>query len=111
MKRGIHVPFVLLRCVAAGFAFYATAKHPYNFYVVTRWVVFLTCCWGLWSLGAQVWRSFGLGYIAIGLIFNPLFPFHFQRSIWHTLDIAAGAILLLSIAYDWASRDATTGDD
>jgi Family of unknown function (DUF6804) len=92
------VAFVLVRCIAAALALYATAKHPYNFYVLTRWVVFLVCCWGLWLSREHIWPSFAPDYIVVGLIFNPLLPFHFSRSTWHTLDIAAGALLLLSVA-------------
>lgn len=97
--------FFIVRCVAAGFALYATAKHSYNFYVLTRWVVFLTCCWGLWLGRSRFWPSFAPAYIAVGLIFNPILPFHFTRSTWHTLDIAAGAVLLASLVFT-----STTGE-
>lgn len=97
--------FFIARCVAAGFALYATAKHPYNFYVLTRWVVFLTCCCGLWLNRSRLWPSFAPAYAAVGLIFNPILPFHFTRPTWHTLDIAAGAVLLASLLFDHASRN------
>jgi hypothetical protein len=97
--------FFIARGVAAGFALYATAKHPYNFYVLTRWVVFVTCCYGLWLNRSRLWPSFAPAYLAVGLAFNPILPFHFQRSTWHTLDIAAGIILLVSLAFTPASGD------
>ena len=101
--------FILARCVAAGLAFYATAKHPYNFYVLTRWIVFLTCCWGLWELRERIWPSFAPVYVAVGLIFNPILPFHFHRTTWHTLDIAAGALLLLSVGFTLMSKPSREG--
>ena len=96
--------FFIARCVAAGFSLYATAQHSYNFYVLTRWVVFLTGCWGLWLGRSRFWPSFAPAYIAVGLIFNPILPFHFTRSTWHTLDIAAGAVLLISLFFDSTQR-------
>ena len=84
--------------IAAGqqpLANHATAKHPYSFYVLTRWVVFLTSCCGLW-LGARLfWPSFAPAYITVGLVFNPILPFHFHRSAWHTLDRPRRAVLAL----------------
>jgi hypothetical protein len=95
----VRILFVIMRCVAAAFAFYATARHPYAFYIETRWVVFLTCCWGLFSCRRRLWPSIAPVYAVVGLVFNPLLPFHFARTTWHNLDIAAGAALLLTVAF------------
>ena len=99
MTPSIRIVFIVARCLAAALAFYATAKHPYSFYILTRWVVFLTCCWGLWLGRGRFWPSFAPAYIAVGLVFNPILPFHFHRSTWQTLDIAAGIKLLVSLAF------------
>ena len=92
--------FALARCIAAGFALYATARHPYSLYVLTRWIVFLTCCWGLFLSRHRLWPSLAPAYAVVGLVFNPLFLLHFARSTWHGLDIAAGVILLASLVFD-----------
>ena len=92
--------FIIARCIAAGFAFYATARHPYIFYLLTRWVVFFTCCWGVVFCSRRFWTSAAPAYILGGIIFNPLLPFHFTRGAWHILDIAAGALLLLTLLFD-----------
>jgi len=91
--------FIIARCFAAGFAFWATAKHPYSFYDLTRWVVFVTSCWGVFLCRRRLWPSAGLAYAVIGLVLNPLFPFRFARNTWHNLDIATGVILLISLAF------------
>ena len=105
MSSPIPIAFVLVRCLAAALAFYATGKHPYNFYILTRWVVFLVCCWGFWLSRGRIWPSFAPGYIAVGLLFNPVLSFHFLRSTWHALDIAAGGVLVLSLAFPPAPSD------
>src|SRR5258706_9045232 len=99
MPTPLRIAFIIACCFAAGLAFYATEKHPYNFYIFTRWVVFLTCCWGLCFYRDLFWRWLVFAYIAIGVIFNPILPFRFQRSTWHNLDIAAGIILLALLAF------------
>jgi hypothetical protein len=93
-----RIAFIVTRCVAAALAFYATGRHPYNVYILTRWVLFLTCCWGVCVALRSSRRWFTLAYVAIALIFNPILPFHFQRSTWEILDIAAGVVLLVSLA-------------
>ena len=91
--------FFIARCVAAGFAFWATARHPYAFFVLTRWVVFATCCWGVCLCLRKPWPSAMPAYAVVGLLFNPLFLFRFSRGTWHNLDIAAAMILLASLAF------------
>ena len=105
MSPRVRITFIFVRCLAAALAFYATGKHPYNFYNFTRWAVFLACCWGIWLCRGRIWSSFVPAYIAVGLVFNPLLPFHFQRSTWHALDIAVGIIFVLSLAFSSAPND------
>ena len=96
--------FFIGRCLAAGIALYAIAKHPYNFYVLTRWTVFLVCCWGVWLSRSHMWPSFAPAYVVVGVVFNPLFPFHFQRPTWQVLDATAGIVLLASFALHRSTR-------
>jgi hypothetical protein len=95
----IRLGFISARCVAAGFAFWATARHPYRFYILSRWAVFLTCCWGIYLFRRRLWPSTALVYFAIGLVFNPLSPLIFARSTWHNLDVIAAVILLATLAF------------
>src|SRR4051794_5667447 len=92
--------FIVLRCVAAGCAVAATARHPITFYVSVRWVVFLTACLGVFLARRRLWPSFAPLYIATAVIFNPLIPFHFARATWHNLDFAAAVLLAASILFD-----------
>jgi hypothetical protein len=94
-----RVGFIMAQCLAAGFVFYATGKHPYSYYIITRWVVFIACCWGV--IGFRRLRGVAWPiYFAVGITFNPLLPFHFARVTWHNLDIAAGALLLFALAFE-----------
>jgi predicted ABC-type exoprotein transport system permease subunit len=93
----MNTAFLIARCVAGAMALYATAKHPYNFYVLTRWALFIVCFWGVWMCWRGVRASLVPAYIAIGVIFNPFLPFHFARSTWQAFDMLAGIVLLASV--------------
>ena len=95
MTPSARIAFIVARCAAAALAFYATGRHPYNVYILTRWVLFLTCCWGVCVALRSSRRWFTLAYVAIALVFNPILPFHFRRSTWQKLDITAGVALLV----------------
>ena len=97
--------FVIARCIAAGFAFYATAEHAYGFYILTRWVLSLTCCWGLFLCRRRLWPSIAPAYAVVGIVFNPLFSFHFSRGTWQNLDIVAAVILLASLLLNHSHDD------
>lgn len=97
MSLPLRTAFVLLHCLAAGLAFYAVPKHPYNYYIIARWTIFLTCCWGISVSLLRRNLVPSVLYVAVGLFFNPVLPFHFPRTTWQTLDIAAGVILIFSI--------------
>jgi hypothetical protein len=105
MSRRVRIAFIVLRCVAAALVFYAIGNQPYSFYLLTRRVVFLTCCSGIWLCRRSFWTSFAPAYIAVGLVFNPVLRFHFHRSTWQALDIAAGIVLLLSVASSAAPKN------
>lgn len=105
---GIRLPFMakfhryaffVALCAAAGLAFWATGRHPYDFYVLTRWVICLTCVWGLALCIRRPWLSFAPAYALVGIVFNPHLPFHFTRATWFDIDIAAGIVLLVALPY------------
>jgi hypothetical protein len=89
--------FILLRLIAAGFAFAAIWKHPYNFYILTRWIILVVCAVALWMSKFNLRPNLILGYMALAIVFNPFLPFHFSRDSWHICDTVAGAFLLISL--------------
>jgi hypothetical protein len=84
-------------CVVASiFAFVAAAGgHPYSFYTTTRWVVFLVCCWGAYQNCKMLPNWIFVGFIVIGVLFNPLIPFRFKRDLWQVIDISSGILLIV----------------
>lgn len=67
---------------------------PYGYYSFLRVVV---CSWAIWALvdtwkseqGARRWFLVGLA-----LLFNPIHPMHFTKTVWVCADLTTGAALL-----------------
>jgi hypothetical protein len=91
-----RVIFLGVRLIAAGLLFGALARHPYDYYIVLRWVtsaVALLCIYMAWRERRIVWMwLFGL----IALVFNPAIPLHPSRRTWIPIDVAAATVVLLS---------------
>lgn len=87
--------FIAAHFLAAGLALAATGRQPYNFYVLTRWTVFLVCCWGVWEYRNHVRPWMMVSYIALGVIFNPIHPFRFKRERWEWIDLGAAMALTI----------------
>jgi hypothetical protein len=94
--------------IAAIFAFVATAGgHPYSFYTTTRWVVFVVCCWGAFQNLESSPKGILVGFIVIGVLFNPLIPFRFKRDIWQVIDVIA-AIAIIATTFVMKNKTANS---
>jgi len=81
--------------VAAIFCFLASAGgHPYLFYTLTRWVVFLVSCFGFYFILEFKSNGLKMGFVVIGVLFNPIIPLHLKRDTWQIVDILAGVALV-----------------
>jgi uncharacterized membrane protein YccC len=92
MKKQVFIGVCL---VAAIFSFLAAAgSQPYTFYTLTRWVVFLVSCFGFYFTLEFKPNGLKMGFVVIGVLFNPLIPLHFKRDTWQIVDILAGVALV-----------------
>lgn len=76
---------------------WALQRHPYGYYTLLRWV---TCASAVAGFIVAVQEEsvawcWIMGIIAI--VFNPAIPIYLSREIWQPIDIAAAAVLLVSI--------------
>ena len=97
MNKNQWPAFVLLRVIAAATALWAIDRHPYNYYILTRWIVCGVCCVGLSMCRFRPRPNFVLPYLALAILFNPFAPFRFTRDTWQPLDAIAGIILAVSL--------------
>ena len=69
---------------------------PYPFYLLLRLIVSIACFVTYYNVRhihySKPWLKPSL--IVIGILFNPLFPFHLTRFLWTPVDIVCGAVLL-----------------
>jgi hypothetical protein len=81
--------------VAAIFCFVAAVgEQPYSYYTLTRWVVFLVSCFGFYCTLELIPNWLKMGFVVIGVLFNPLIPLHLKRDTWQIVDILAGMALV-----------------
>ena len=83
-----------LASLVAVLTFVGALPLPYSYYQFLRVVV---CSWAIWAL-VDVWKiEKGIGrwlLIGMALLFNPLQPVHFSKTVWVFVDVATGAVLL-----------------
>src|SRR5437899_4925061 len=91
--------FTILRLVTAALLFWALGKHSHNYYVLLRWLVFLTGAWGAYRSYQETFDKwfFVVFHLALVVLFNPLLPFTFERSFWNFLNVVAGLVIFMSI--------------
>jgi hypothetical protein len=95
-------PWVLLGI--AVFCFAAVGDLPYGYYRLLRWIacpVAIASAIQLNSSGRSAWVwIFGL----VALLFNPLFPFHFDKATWRIFDAAGGISFLIGSLFVYKDR-------
>lgn len=94
-------PWVLL--ATAVLAFVAIGDFPYGFYRLVRWMVFsagIAAAFRLKNFPSWLWW---MGIVA--LVFNPIFPFHFDKAVWRFLDAVAGVSFVLAFRKLRAARN------
>lgn len=88
---------IIAKLIAAGMLFVALGRHPYDYYTILRWIA----CGVAAFTAYQAFEIKRIGWIfvfaVVALLFNPLVPLHLRRGTWECLNLAAAALLLLSI--------------
>ena len=70
---------------------------PYEFFILLRVVVFSGAAYVAWiayQAEREPW-AWVLGIVAV--LFNPILPLHLTRELWIPIDIAVGAMMLVSV--------------
>lgn len=88
----------ILCCLVALLAASAIARHPYGYYTLVRWVVFLSGAFLAYQFFAARQTGFAVLFGAAGAMFNPLVPFHLDRGTWEVFDLLCAAVFLLGAA-------------
>jgi hypothetical protein len=70
---------------------------PYGFYTFLRITIFFISIYLVITLIKSNLPEFAWAYGFVGLLFNPLIPFHLGRSIWLVVDFATLVFFVYSI--------------
>ena len=68
---------------------------PYFYFQILRFIVFGTTIYVSTLIKEN--KNWQIVFIIIGILFNPLIPFHFPRELWWFLDLLTAIILGISI--------------
>ena len=101
-KRILFSTFLLvIQSLSIALLLLALSDHPYTYYRILRWVVFLTATLTtikLFKANYPKWLfSIAFIFIGIAVLFNPFFPIYFKRDIWQILDILSAAVFMATI--------------
>jgi hypothetical protein len=86
--------------------FLAPREHPYDFFVILRWVVLVSACVVLWVLAdwrhvdepgeGNGWEVGVVLFSAMAILFNPVFPVYMDREDWVVWDMLAAALFVVA---------------
>ena len=97
MKKFFSDNFIIARVVTAILLIIARFPLPYGYYTFLRIAVTAVSIWGIF-IAAQSEKTFWLWiFIAIAILFNPLFPIYLTKYVWGFFDIGTAILLLISL--------------
>lgn len=97
--------------IGAGAAFLGMLPLPIDAYHLIRWIVAGTCAFGAYEAiqNKSEDKSKGVILAVIALIYNPLFPFYPNRSLWLIIDMMSGGYLVwISSKYNSPTANQTS---
>lgn len=95
LRKYLHLDTVICIVVAL-LAVWAVGRHPYNYYVALRWLVFGTGIYMAWQLYQSKAKGLPLLFVGTAILFNPLASFRFERETWALLDLACAAVFFFA---------------
>jgi hypothetical protein len=79
-------------------------RHSYDYYTIMRWLVMLVCILGVY-IGVQSNLKYEPWLVSIiGIVINPIIPFHFKKATWNVIDPILAVLLIISIIFVWKER-------
>ena len=97
LKQFVSIPNILRFVVAILLLTWALTKLPYNYYILLRWITFIYACYSAYLTYNVQPEGWFVTYLFIALLFNPLIPPRFDRTIWDLIDVATAVYIIVSI--------------
>ena len=104
MNKSIPHALAIACALSGALLLIGVERHPYDYYVLMRFVVFCSgigAAWYLFHQGENGWAAlFGVG----ALLFNPFMPMHLRRSTWEPIDTCGAGIFAWGAVKLWCQR-------
>jgi hypothetical protein len=85
------------RICAVALLIWASARHPYGYYKLLRWVVCGVSAYTAFEAAELKKTGWAVTFGVIALMFNPFIPAWFGRAMWGIVDIGVALLFLLSL--------------
>jgi hypothetical protein len=83
--------------LAIALLLFAVGNHPYGYYQIMRWVVTITAFYNAYKFSETHLDGWKWVFIAVGILFNPIFPVYLDKSTWAPIDIVVASIFIASL--------------
>jgi len=87
----------LLKVVLAILLFGCLVNMPYGYYQFVRYAAMIGFAYLAYSANKQSNTNEVFAYVALAILFQPIFKIALGRTIWNIVDVIAGIGLILSI--------------
>ena len=94
MKKGFTKYFIILSIFML---FGAIAEWPYGYYTILRWITCIASIFVTFQAFEKNIDWAKVVFIVIAILFNPLAPIYFSRSIWIPIDIITVILFIFAI--------------
>jgi hypothetical protein len=89
---------IIAKLIAAVMLFAALGRHAYAYYMLLHWVACGVAAFTAFQAAEVKKIGWSWIFVIVAIVNNPIVPFHLKRGTWAYIDVAAAALLLLSIA-------------
>lgn len=83
------------KIIVVGVLIGALGTHPYSYYQFTRWAMTICSVYLAYHYAEKEKKGWMWIFIALTILFNPIFPFYFAKNTWQVFDLL-GTILLFT---------------
>ncbi|MEK7644907.1 MAG: DUF6804 family protein [Patescibacteria group bacterium] len=85
------------KIIAFGTLLGALGDHPYSYYQLTRWLTTICSAYLAFSYFENHKTVFMWLFIALAILFNPIFPFYFSKDMWQIFDVTGAVLFFVSL--------------
>jgi hypothetical protein len=99
-------PSVLIWYVPAAMLVLAVAPLPYSYFMVLRLFVFAAAVFAVYhNQNRSGFGSWVCTFLAIAVIFNPIFPVHLTKIIWVPIDLVAAGCFVANFRMVFGNKE------